>query len=60
MVREPEIVWLHDERTYAILVSMGAYYSKVKYTRGGIDYELIVDNDDFETWEERAIEHTED
>lgn len=44
----PEIVWLVDERTYAQLVSLGAYFSKVKYTREGIDYEVLVSNDEFE------------
>lgn len=44
----PEIVWLTEERTYAYLMSLGAYFSLVKYTRGGIEYEVFVDNDEFE------------
>lgn len=44
---EPEIVWLTEERTYAYLVRLGAYYSTVLYTRGGIDYEVQIPNDEF-------------
>lgn len=60
MTRDPEIVWLTEERTYAILVRLGAWYSTVKYTRGGVDYEVVVSNDEFEYWEDHAIDHTED
>lgn len=43
-----EIVWIDDEelRNYpAELLRMGAYYSLVRYTRGGIDYEVYINND---------------
>ena len=46
---ENEIVWLTEERTLAIRVSMGAYYSLVTYSRAGTDYEVYVPND--EIWE---------
>lgn len=60
MSRAPEIVWLLEERTYAVLVSLGAYYSVVKFTRGGIDYELQVANDEYEYLEEYAIDYEEE
>lgn len=44
----PEVVWLTDERTFAWLINVGAYYSLVKYTQEGIDYEVLVDNDEYE------------
>lgn len=43
-----EIVWLTEERTFARLVKLGAYYSVVTYARGGIDYEVLIDNEDIE------------
>lgn len=43
-----EIVWMIEERTYALLVHLGAHFALVRYTRGGIDYEVLVDKDDFE------------
>ena len=57
MSREPEIIWLTEERTFAVLISMGAYYSKVRYTREGFDYETYVSNDEFIFWEEGAFYH---
>jgi hypothetical protein len=59
MTRPVEVVWLHEYRTYAFLISMGAYYSHVKFSRNGLDYEIIVENDDFETWEEHAVDRTD-
>lgn len=44
----PEYVWLHEERMFAELVFLGAYYSQVRYTREGIDYEVLVSNDEFD------------
>lgn len=42
-----EIVWLIEERYFAELISLGAYFSLVRYTRGGIEYEVLVNNDEF-------------
>lgn len=44
---KPEIVWLTDERTYAELVRRGAHASLVRYSHGGYDYEILVENDEF-------------
>lgn len=54
---EPEIVWLFEERTYAYLVMMGAYYSHVQYRRGDETVNLLVENDEFEVWKDYAIEY---
>lgn len=51
-VRLPEIVWLTVERRFAVLVNRGAYYSVVKYTRYGTEYEVEIDNDEYEFVEE--------
>lgn len=51
-----EVVWLHDERTYAFLIHRGAYFSTVVYSRDGVDYEVIVENDEYTIWEEWAID----
>lgn len=56
----PEIVWLHEQRTFGVLVSMGAYYSVVKYTREGIDYEIDVANDDWEFYERHIHDYEQD
>lgn len=50
------IIWLTEERTYGILVSLGAYVSRVRYTYKGIDYDTYVENDEFEIWEESGFD----
>lgn len=54
---DDEVVWLKEDRRFAFLVSRDAYYSIVRYTAGGIDYEVQVENDDYDLWEERAIDY---
>lgn len=60
VLREPEIVWLFEERMYGVLVTLGAFYSTVRYTREGIDYEVQIANDEFEFWESYAIDYEQD
>ena len=45
-------VLLIKEGIYADLISEGLYASRVKYTYGGILYDVIVENDEFEIIEE--------
>lgn len=42
-----EIVWLTEERVYAVLLARGAYFSIVQYNRGGIDYEVLMENEEY-------------
>lgn len=53
---DDEIVWLKEERRPAILVSRGAFFSVIRYITNGIEYEVDVENDDYEFWEERAFD----
>lgn len=48
-------VWLIDDSVWAEVLSQHAFYIKVKYTLNGINYEEIVQNDDFLTMEELGI-----
>ena len=41
-------VFLNKERVYADLISEGAYASRVKYTYGGVMYDVFIENDEFE------------
>lgn len=52
-----EVVWLHEYRTFAFLVSRGAYISFV--TVDGKEV-FEVENDDYDFWEERAIDYDTD
>jgi hypothetical protein len=48
-IKPNPIVYLQDERVYGIIVSYGAYASKVRYMKNGIYYEVIVENEDIIT-----------
>lgn len=52
-----EVVWLTEIRTYAYLIKMNAFNSLVRYTHGGIDYEIWIENDEYVFREDHAIEY---
>jgi hypothetical protein len=41
-------VLLIREGIYADLISEGAYASRIKYTYGGVLYDVFIENDEFE------------
>jgi hypothetical protein len=41
-------VFLLEERVYADLISEGPYASRVQYNYGGVFYDVLVENDEFE------------
>lgn len=46
-------VWIITEDVFGVLVGpMGTYFSMVKYTKGGIEFELLLENEDFMTMDE--------
>ena len=49
---EPRKVWLNREKVYADLISEGVYASKVRYVYGGILYDVLIENDEFEFLDE--------
>lgn len=60
MTVEREIVWLKERRHYATLIYRGTYYSVVSWFEDAIEYEDTIENDDYEFFEERAIEFDSD
>lgn len=56
----PEIVWLTEVRTYGVLIKMGAFYSTVQYARNGEEIIELIENNEFETWREHAIDYESD
>ena len=46
-----EIVWLTEERCFAYLISLGAHVSRVQFKKLGIDYDIYIENDEWEPWE---------
>ena len=41
-------ILLIKEGIYADLISEGAHVSRIKYTYGGVLYDVVVENDEFE------------
>ena len=46
-----EYVWMIEENVPGILLIRGAYVSFVRYTTGGFTYEVWVENNEFEDYE---------
>lgn len=46
-------VYIPDEDEYGEIVSQGAFTSLVRYTSGGIQYEIVLLNEDFVIVEEK-------
>lgn len=40
-------IYLTEERVFGSMVRMGAYFSTVNYTKGGNEYEVMVENNEF-------------
>jgi hypothetical protein len=54
------VVWLDDEQVYGEIVGgLGAFFTTIKYTNGGIEYEVLMENDEF-TLLEDLIEYDSD
>jgi hypothetical protein len=39
-------VYLQDEQVIGVVVSYGAYVSRVRYVKDGVSYEVFVENED--------------
>ena len=49
------IVYIEDDQCYGIAESMGAFASPVKYYKGGIEYRVMVLNEDLIFIEDASI-----
>ena len=54
------VVYLEYENAYGYLISEGVYASRIKYNKLGIEYEVMVLNDEFEIIEDIRIEIEEE
>lgn len=42
------VVWLDDEHCFGRIVgALGAYYTNIRYIKGGMEYEVLMENDEF-------------
>jgi hypothetical protein len=54
------IVYLEDEDSYGYLVSEGVYASRIRFTKLGIEHDVMVLNEEFEVIEDIRIEIEEE
>lgn len=54
------IVFIHTEGVYGTIEHLGAFASLVKYTKDGIEYEELLENDEFAIVDEIVFEHLEE
>lgn len=54
------IVFIHSERLYGTVESLGLYASKVKYKKNDEEIEEVLENEDFTIMEEIVFEHVEE
>lgn len=54
------IVFIHKEGVYGSCEKLGAFASKVRYTKDEIEYEVTLENDEFSIMDEIVFEHVEE
>jgi hypothetical protein len=54
------IVFIHDVSLYGTVDKLGAFASVVKYKQDGVDFEELLDNEDFSIMDEIVFEHIEE
>ncbi len=54
------IVFIHEVGLYGTVDKLGAFASVVKYNKHGIDFEEVLDNEDFSIMDEIVFEHIEE
>jgi hypothetical protein len=53
-------IFLVREQIYADLITEGAYVSRVQYLYGGMVYDILVENDEFEIIDDEEDEWREE
>lgn len=55
------LVWLPEEKVYGFIVGgLGAFYTNIRYVKGGNEFEVLMENDEFELMEDGLIEYDDD
>ncbi len=56
-----EVVWLHEHRRFGLLLKRDAYQSIIFMQISETEWvQDLVENDDYDLWEERAIDYESD
>lgn len=47
MLYSQGLVWIEDEGVYGKCLHYGAYFSTIAYAKDGMEYEVLMENDEF-------------
>lgn len=53
------IVYVHEEGVYGTVEQLGAFASVVKYKKDDVEYETLLENEEFAILDEIVFEHVE-
>jgi hypothetical protein len=54
------IVFIYSEQKYGTVEKLGAWASTVKYNKDGVDYNELMENDEFTIVDEIVFKHIEE
>lgn len=54
------VVFIHSEDLHGTVEKLGAYASTVRYTKNGIEYQELMENEEFTIIDEIVFTHVED
>jgi hypothetical protein len=54
------IIYIHDEQVYGKIINEGAFVSLVNFHKDGIEYEVFLENDEFDIVSDIALEIEEE
>lgn len=54
------VVYIYEEKTHGTVDNLGAFASVVKYQKDGIEYEELLENDEFAIVDEIVFHHVEE
>ena len=54
------IVYIYSEKLHGTVEQLGAFASMVKYQKDGMNYEILLENDEFAIVDEIVFHHVEE
>jgi hypothetical protein len=54
------IVFIHEEGVFGTIDKLGAFASTVKYKKDEVEYEVVLENEDFVIVDEIVFQHIEE
>lgn len=55
-----QIVWLHEEQVYGVIIQELVYFALIKYSKDGIEYQSYFEDGDYTVLDEIGFMHIEE